>query len=82
MYYQDEFLDRVLPQYLEEQGLSKPEEIVPDDYFRWMFPRLVEHRLPRYQEIADRFGVVLDATRIDDIHSETEFLELICDALE
>ncbi|HBP85870.1 MAG TPA: ATPase [Gammaproteobacteria bacterium] len=82
MYYQNQFLDRVLPQYLEEQGLSKPEEIVPDDYFRWMFPRLVEHRLPRYQEIADRFGVVLDATRIDDIHSESEFLELICDALE
>ena len=82
MYYQNQFLDRVLPQDLDAQGLAKPEKIVPDDYFRWMFPRLVEHRLPRYQEIADRFGVVLNAARIDDIHSEPEFLELICDALE
>ena len=59
MYYQNQFLDCVLPQYLDEQGLSKPEEIVPDDYFRWMFPRLVEHRLPRYQEIADRLSQAL-----------------------
>ena len=72
---------KVLPQYLDEQNLSKPEEIVPDDYFRWMFPRLVEHRLPRYQEIADRYGVVLEAERIDDIRGETEFLELICETL-
>ena len=27
------------------------------------------------------FAAVLDAERIDDIHGENEFLELICEAL-
>ncbi len=81
MYYQNGFLDRVLPEYLAEQKLASSDEIVPDDFFRWMFPRLVEHRLPRYQAVADDYGVVLEADRIDHIRGEDDFIELICEAL-
>jgi len=81
MYYQDQFLDRVLPQYLEEEDLQSPLEIIPDRFFAWMFPKLVEHRLPLYQEIADQYGVVVEADRVDSINDEEDFIELVCDAL-
>ncbi|MGB1612057.1 MAG: ATPase [Arenicellales bacterium] len=81
MYYQSGFLDRVLPLYLAEVGMARPEEIVPNDLFRWIFPKLVDHRLPRYESIAEKYGIVLPADRIDDIHGESEFIEWICEAL-
>jgi hypothetical protein len=71
----------VLPEYLAEKELTSADEIVPNDFFCWIFPRLVEHRLPRYQTIADEYGVVLEADRIDGIHGETDFIELICETL-
>ena len=81
MYYQDRFLDEVLPQYLEEKSLKSSREIVPEKFFTWMFPRLVEHRLPLYQAIADEYGVVVEADRIDSIEGEEDFIELVCEAL-
>lgn len=81
MYYQDRFLDEVLPQYLEEKNLKSSREIVPAKFFAWMFPRLVEHRLPLYQAIADEYGVVVEADRIDSIEGEEDFIELVCEAL-
>ena len=81
MYYQDKFLDTVLPQYLEEEGLQSALEIVPDQFFEWMFPKLVQHRLPLYQAIADQYGVVIEADRVDNVNDEEDFIELVCDAL-
>jgi len=81
MYYQDEFLDTVLPQYLEEEGFQSPLEIVPNQFFEWMFPKLVQHRLPLYQAIADQYGVVVEADRVDNVNDEEDFIGLICDAL-
>jgi hypothetical protein len=81
MYYQESFLDRVLPQYLREQELEVPWQIDPSDYFRWMFPRLVEHRLPLYESIARDYGVVVQADQIDAIQGEEDFMDLISDSL-
>ena len=81
MYYQDRFLDEVLPQYLEAKSLKSSREIVPEKFFAWMFPRLVEHRLPLYQAIANEYGVVVEADRIDSIEGEEDFIELVCEAL-
>jgi len=81
MYYQEAFLDKVLPQYLSEQGLETPDQIDPSHYFRWIFPRLVEHRLPLYESIARDYGVVVQADQIDAIQGEEEFLDLVSDSL-
>jgi hypothetical protein len=82
MYYQEVFLDECLAVYLREQGIGAVEQIVPDDFVRWVFPRLVEHRLPRYQEIADRYGVGVDADRIQDLRDEQDVIDLVADALD
>ena len=82
MYYQEAFLDKVLPQYLSEQGLETPDQIDPSDYFRWIFPRLVEHRLPLYEAIARDYGVVVQADQIDAIQGEEDFMDLVSDSLK
>ena len=81
MYYQNQFLDNVLFEYLKKNNMENSDNIVPDDFFRWIFPLLVDHRLPRYQHIADKYGVVLEADRIEDISGESDFIEMICGAL-
>ena len=81
LYYQESFLDRKLTEYLRETGLASPDDIVPDDFVRWIFPALVEHRRPRYQALADRCGFTIDARAAENVRNEEDFLELISAAL-
>ena len=81
MYYQEDFLDQQLSLYLAEVGLSDPGKMVPDDFVRWIFPRHVEHRRPKYQAIADAFGYTIDARAAENVESDSDFMELIAGAL-
>ena len=81
MYYQESFLDEQLQEYLRETGLNSPEEIVPDDFVRWIFPRHVAHRRPKYETFADRYGYTVDARASEAITCEAEFLELVAAAM-
>ncbi|HEX5419781.1 MAG TPA: ATPase [Gammaproteobacteria bacterium] len=81
LYYQEAFLDRKLEEYLAEQGLASPDEIEPDEFVRWIFPALVEHRRPRYEALAGRHGYTVDAGLAARIGSERDFLELIASVL-
>ena len=60
MYYRPEFLDQNLAEYLAEEQLQNSAQIDPDDFVRWIFPRLVDDRLPRYESIAEQYGVTID----------------------
>ncbi|GIS88042.1 MAG: hypothetical protein CM1200mP18_07520 [Gammaproteobacteria bacterium] len=46
----------VLPLYLAENIWVGRNRLTPGEYFRWMFPLLVEHRLPLYEAIAQEYG--------------------------
>ena len=81
MYYNERFLDEQLAIYLSEMGLAGPEEIVPDDFVRWIFPRQLEHRRPLYQSIADTHGYTIDARAAERINTEDDFLALIAAAM-
>ncbi len=81
LYYEESFLDANLETYLAEAGLDRPEQIDPDAFVQWIFPRLVAHRRPLYQAIADEYGYVLDAARATAAHTEETLLALIADAL-
>lgn len=82
LYYQEEFLDRKLAEYLAETGLSSPDEIVPDEFVRWIFPALVEHRRPKYEALANALGYTVDARLAGEIKGEDDFLELIASVLD
>ena len=81
MYYQEAFLDEQLQEFLEETGLSSPAEIVPDEFVRWIFPRHVAHRRPKYEALADRYGYTVDARAAECVTGEADFLELVAEAM-
>mgnify|MGYP001224828351 FL=1 len=82
MYYQDDFFDRELPQYLSDTSTPSIDVINPDDFFCWIIPRLIAHREPLYRRIADEYGVTVDADEIMAIRSEDEFLDIVAAALD
>ncbi len=82
LYYRPDFLDDNLSAYLAERGLSAVEQIEPDDFVRWIFPRLVAWRIPRYEALAERYGVTIDAARIQRLEGEEQVIELVCQALD
>jgi hypothetical protein len=81
LYYQEAFLDRKLVEYLGETGLTSPNQIVPDDFVRWIFPALVAHRRPKYEALATKHGYTVDARDAEQVASERDFLELVASAL-
>jgi hypothetical protein len=82
LYYQEPFLDKKLEEYLSEAELESPDDIVPDEFVRWIFPSLVAHRRPRYQALADRYGYTLSARLAEAITSETDFLDYVASVLD
>ena len=82
LYYKPEFLDKNLETYLAEKGIDSADNIIPNDFYRWIFPRLVEYRIPRYEQIATTYGVAIDADQLQHLNNESEVLELIADSLD
>lgn len=81
MYYQEAFLVSVWEDYLSETGLA-PDAADPDDFIRYGFARLIEHRRPRYQAIADRWGVTVEADDIAAVTAPEEFERLVAEAID
>ncbi len=81
LYYREEFLDQQLAAFMAERQYRSPEEIPPDEFVTWVFPRLLRSRLPRYQQIADRYGYVVDANDAAGVRDEQDFLQLVADAI-
>ena len=81
LYYQESFLDAKLTEYLSLNRLKGTDDIVPDDFVRWIFPALVEHRRPRYEALAAAHGYTIDAVAANRIRTEAEFLDLVANAL-
>ena len=80
MYYQEAFLESVWADYLATSGAT-PEAADPDDFIRHGFARLIAHRRPRYQAIADNWGVAVEADDVAAIQTGDAFIELVAEAL-
>jgi hypothetical protein len=75
--YREEFLDAELGVYLRERRLRKVSQVEPDDFVRWIFPRLYASRLPRYEAIAREFGYTIRSDALMDVQTEGEFLKRV-----
>lgn len=82
LYYREAFLDEQLEIYMREKGLSYVAMIDPDDFVRWMFPRLFYSRLPRYEAIAEEFGYTITTDELAAVKSEPAFLRLVEEVLD
>ena len=81
LYFQEEFLDKYLSVFLEENNLKAVEEINPDEFGSWVFPKLLEHRKPLYESIADQYGYAVNLHDIQNVRDESDFIELICQSI-
>jgi len=81
LYYHESFLDAKLTEYLALTGLARADDIVPDEFVRWIFPALVEHRRPRYEALARQHGYTIDARAANAVRTEADFLSLVSAAL-
>jgi len=77
LYYRPAFLDRQLEDYLAEQGLSYAAEMDPDEFIRWVFPRLFHSRVPRYEAIARPHGYTVTSREVAQVRDEADFLQLL-----
>ena len=82
LYFREEFLDEQLTLYMAEHQLEYVALIEPDDFVRWVFPRLYRSRIPRYEAIADKYGYTLTTRELAEVEEEGDFLKLIDQVLD
>jgi len=82
LYYQEQFLDEKLAEFMRAEEVLEIDNIDPDKFVRWMFPKLVEHRRPLYQALADQHGYTVESTDVEQVRDEADILELIANALD
>jgi hypothetical protein len=81
LYYRPEFLRAALSDYLAVRGLEYVAEIDPDDFTRWVFPRLFHSRVPRYEAIARPDGYTVSSEDVAQVRDEQDFLQLVESAI-
>jgi hypothetical protein len=87
LFYRDDFLQNSIPVYRSERGMApapveQSGDIEPDDFVKWIFPRLWRHRIPRYQAIADQLGYVVEASEVAQLRDGADFLDMVANAID
>lgn len=82
LYYRETFLDEQLAEYLKLNCLEYAALINPDDFVRWVFPRLFYSRIPRYEAIANNHGYTVSTKDIESVRNEKDFIRVISRVLD
>ena len=77
LYYREEFLDEQLAIYKKEKNIDYVAMIDPDDFVRWIFPKLFHARIPRYEAMANRYGYTVSTKELYQVRDEKDFLDLL-----
>ena len=81
LFYENAFLDLHLLRYIEENSLRTADEIIPNEFVRWIFPLLAAYRKPQYERIAKKYGYTVEVEKISDVRDEADIIDLICDSI-
>jgi hypothetical protein len=82
LYYREAFLDEQLAEYMKINNLDYAAVINPDDFVRWVFPRLFYARLPRYEAIANKYGYSVSTSEIETVRNEKDFIRVVAKVLD
>ena len=80
MYYPAETMRDMWQRYLTKQHQTA-DQVDPDAFIRWGFAEALQHRQPRYQAMADNWGVTIDAKDVANISGVEDFNALISRAI-
>ena len=81
MYYPEAFLLDSWQSYCAEKGVAET-DVDPDDFIRWGFRRLITHRVPRYDAIAEHWGISVPAEAVATLDGAEAFNRLIANELD
>ena len=81
LYYRESFLLDALDIYMRENNLEYVALIDPDEFVRWIFPRLLAERIPRYEAIAEQYGYTVSSTDIATVTDQQSFLKVVSNAV-
>lgn len=76
MYYPPEIMRDMWHQYLELKGCTEA-QVDPDDFIRWGYAEALSHRQPRYQMMAENWGVTVHAEDVANVATQDDFDALI-----
>ena len=82
LYYREAFLDKQLEVYMQEHNLPFVAMINPDEFVRWIFPKLFHSRIPLYEALAEEFGYTVTTGELATVKDEAGFLRLLEQAVE
>lgn len=77
LYYRPDFLNTQLTAYLADMGFTYAAEMNPDEFTRWVFPRLFRSRVPRYAAIAEPYGFTITSQEVANVRDENDFNDLM-----
>ena len=80
MYYPPDIMRDMWARYLSEKDQSA-DQVDPDDFIRWGYAEALQHRQPRYQSMADNWGVTIAAEDVAQINTPADFETLIAEAI-
>lgn len=81
LFYEEEFLDQHLAEYLQENNLKSTDEIVPDEFVQWVFPALINYRKPRYERLAEKYGHTINAEKILELPDDADIIDFVCESM-
>ena len=81
MFYTEEFLLEHLEYYAKETG-EIDQNINPNNFVRWVFPKLLDYRKNKYEMIAKNYGYRVKASEIALVEKESDFIELVAKAIK
>lgn len=81
MYYQEDFLKDLWMKFQTDKQVA-PDKVDPDEFIRWGFRKLLDHRLPRYRAMAENWGITVSAQDVAEVRTRDDFEDLIANALE
>ena len=76
MFARSEAMTSRWERYLSDRGLTE-HQVDPDDFIRWSYRQMLDDRLPRYQAIAQNWGIAIDADQFFGVSSAEEFVEIV-----
>jgi len=77
LYYRADFLQNELAVYLKEHNIEYAAQMIPDEFTRWVFPRLFHSRVPRYEAIAEPHGYTVTSEEVSQVRDQQDFLQLL-----
>lgn len=81
LYYRETFLDEQIAIYMKDKNLTYVALVDPDEFVRWVFPKLFAARVPRYEAIAEKYGYSVSTVELAQINDEADFVALVEQAI-